>query len=226
MYVPTVYQDGRYAPSAEIIRCNPLALVVTSAAVGPIATHAPVVFRAAAPAIEGDESQLVGATLIGHMNVQNPQWQAMSDGERALIIFQGPHGYVSPAVYGVTPAAPTWDFCAVHLLGTMRLIAGQEAVLDIVRLTVRELEGRFGRGWDMTESLEYFRKLAPGVGAFEFRVDSVQSMFKLSQEQRPELRERVIEEFEASPAGTHRDLARAIRAWPASESDDERGECP
>lgn len=223
MHVPGIYQNSRYAPSAEIIQRNPLALVVTNTAAGPIATHAPVVFQMAPtpPVLEGDESQLVGTVLVGHMNILNPQWQAMSDDERALIVFQGPHGYVSPDVYGVSPAAPTWNFSVVHLQGTVRLMADQEAVLGVVRLTVRELEGRFGRSWDASQSLEYFRKLAPGVGAFEFRIDSVQSMFKLSQEKRPELRERVIEEFEASPACVHRDLAGAMRAWPMGNPRDE-----
>ncbi len=134
-----------------------------------------------AEAVAAGTVPLAGSTLIGHMNVENPQWRRMRSGDRALIVFQGPHGYVSPTVYDVTPAAPTWNSTAVHVTGTVEPTAEPADVLDIVSDTARRLEGRFGRGWDQESSLDYFRQIAPGVGAFTLRVESVQTMFKLSQ---------------------------------------------
>jgi transcriptional regulator len=223
MHVPAEFGDDRRAPTVETIRRNPLALVVTGTPDGPMATHAPVVFPSDADTDTGDDERLVGATLLGHMNVQNPQWAVLCGGARVLLVFQGPHGYVSPTVYGVTPAAPTWNFTAVHLVGTVRPTTDRDTVLGVVQSTVRQLESRFGNGWDMTTSVGYFRQLAPGVGAFEFRIESVQSMFKLSQDQSPRRQQRVIEQFAASPAGTHRELAALMRDRGLGEPAGERG---
>nr|ACY06284.1 negative transcriptional regulator [Streptomyces flaveolus]QNJ99263.1 piperazate synthase [Shuttle vector pNATX13-XF36-RS26795] len=227
MYERPLYREDCDGVVLAFLRHNPLAMVVTSHDDVPVATHAPVLFRhgpdgADAEAVAAGTVPLAGSTLIGHMNVENPQWRRMRSGDRALIVFQGPHGYVSPTVYGVTPAAPTWDFIAVHVNGTVEPTADPAAVLDIVSDTARRLESGFGRGWDQESSLDYFRQIAPGVGAFTLRVDSVQTMFKLSQEKPAPMRRRVVEQFEASESGTHRALASVMRDRGLTEADEER----
>jgi transcriptional regulator len=68
---------------------------------------------------------------------------------------------------------------------------------------VRAFEARFGFDWEMSTSYGYFNEILPSVGAFEVEVTDVQSMFKLSQEQSPELRERVLHSLpRARPANT------------------------
>jgi transcriptional regulator len=222
------YRDNRSGPVLALVKANPLALVVTSTEQAPLGTHAPVLFRCGPDgADEGtmtaDGSSLVGSTLVGHMDVRNPQWTAMRAGDRALVVFQGPHGYVSPTVYGVTPAAPTWDFTAVHIAGALRPIGDSAEVLDVVRETARRLEAGFGQGWDQESSVDYFRKMVPGVGAFELRVESVQTMFKLSQEKPEPIRRRIVEDFEDSESGTHRNLAALMRSRGIVRRDGEPG---
>ncbi|MFI2207317.1 FMN-binding negative transcriptional regulator [Streptomyces sp. NPDC020192] len=227
MYERPLYREDRDGVVLAFLQHHPLALVVTTHEDVPVATHAPVLFRhgpdgADAGAVAAGTAPLTGSTLIGHMNVQNPQWRRMRAGDRALIVFQGPHGYVSPTVYDVTPAAPTWDFTAVHVTGTLRPTADPADVLDIVSDTARRLEAGFGRGWDQESSLDYFRQIAPGVGAFTLRVDFVQTMFKLSQEKPAAMRRSVAEQFEASESGTHRALANMMRAHGLTDADEER----
>lgn len=226
MFERPEYRDSRGSVVLAMLKANPLALVVTAADSAPVGTHAPVLFRhgpngADEDAVVAGSAPLEGAVLVGHMNVRNPQWTAMRDGDRALVVYQGPHGYVSPRVYGVTPAAPTWDFTAVHVVGTLRPTADPTEAFEIVCYTARRLEGAFGQGWDQESSLDYFRRIAPGVGAFELRVESVHTMFKLSQEQPAPLRRKVAMAFGASESGTHRELAALMRdrgiADPADE---------
>jgi transcriptional regulator len=76
---------------------------------------------------------------------------------------------------------------------------------------VRVLEDRFGAGWDMTASLGYFERIVPAVGALEIRVDRVESMFKLSQDQSVERQTKVAGSFARSDRGTHRELAAQMR---------------
>lgn len=209
MFVPASYRTSDAAAVHELVRSYPLAVLVTATgSQAPQASHVPVIVRPA-PSAGGRsaEPDPTAMTVVGHMNRANPHWSCVLAGSRALMVFAGPHGYVSPTVYGYTPAAPTWNFTAVHLTGTISAIPQGSETLDVIRETVAAFESRFGQRWDMSTSAGYFDRLLPGVGAFRMRVDSVQAMFKLSQEQTPEVRGRVTGAFAGSPLGLHRQLA-------------------
>ncbi|ANJ11936.1 MULTISPECIES: FMN-binding negative transcriptional regulator [Streptomyces] len=195
MFVPSFYREPSNSWMVDLIRGNPLALAVANGQPdeGPFATHLPVIFDPDHPLDRDDD--LTGATLLGHMNRANPHWGSLETGGVLLLTFTGPHSYVSPTVYEVTPAAPTWNFTAVHVRGVVEKLDSTDETLAVVQSTVRAFEGEFGNGWDMTDSLGYFRKIAPGVGAFRFTVTGAEGMFKLSQEQPGEVRDRVRESF-------------------------------
>lgn len=209
MFVPEIYRSPDPAWLTELVRAYPLATLVTTGPDGPLATHLPIVFAADVEGTEAPET-LDGATLYGHLNRANPHWAALEGGTGALLIFHGPDGYVSPSVYRTTPAAPTWDFTAVHVRGALVPVARAAPTMRIVRATARVFEERFGAGWDQTASLGYFGTLLPGVGAFELTVTAAEGMFKLSQEQPPEVRGRVAAAFAHSDQGLHRRLAALI----------------
>jgi transcriptional regulator len=210
VFVPAGYSPLDPSWPGELIRANPLAILVTTGPDAvPAATHVATVPDHAA----GDPGRGGGA-IFGHLNRRNPHWEAVRAGGPALLIFQGPHGYVSPTVYRTTPAAPTWDFTAVHVRGRLTPISGREQTLDVMKRTVVEYERGLGTGWDMTDSLGYFDRLLPGVGAFRVEVEKVDSMFKLSQEQPAEIRARTIDTFAAEDRPEYRRLAELIRrAW-------------
>ncbi|MFD8067791.1 FMN-binding negative transcriptional regulator [Streptomyces parvulus] len=195
MFVPSFYREPSNSWMVDLIRGNPLALAVANGQPdeGPFATHLPVIFDPDHPLDRDDD--LTGATLLGHMNRANPHWGSLETGGVLLLTFTGPHSYVSPTVYEVTPAAPTWNFTAVHVRGVVEKLDSTDETLAVVQSTVRAFEGEFGNGWDMTDSLGYFRKIAPGVGAFRFTVTGAEGMFKLSQEQPGEVRDRVRDSF-------------------------------
>jgi len=201
----------------DLMRGNPLALLASNGPDldGPYATHLPVVPD---PGLGGAwPANRSGAVLYGHMNRANPHWEALRGGGNALLTFTGPHAYVSPTLYGVNPAAPTWDFTSVHVRGTLERIEADEAgeeTLRVVQSTARTFESRFGAGWDMTGSIGYFREILPGVGAFRFTVSRADGMFKLSQEQKPEIRRRVQEDFGSRACSRHRATAKLMEELP------------
>jgi transcriptional regulator len=198
----------------DLMRENPLALVASNGAPadGPFATHLPVITD---PQWEGRPiADLVGMPLLGHMNRANPHWTALDTGTVILLTFTGPHAYVSPTVYDVTPAAPTWNFTSVHVHGVVEKIESTEETLGVVRATVQAFEKEFGDSWDMTESVDYFRKIVPGVGAFRVRVTKAEGMFKLSQEQRAEIRERVVRSFAGRGCTRHAQTADLMTRLP------------
>ncbi|MFD0310865.1 FMN-binding negative transcriptional regulator [Streptomyces sp. NPDC127119] len=195
MFVPSHYREPHVSWMVDLMRENPLALMASNGnpADGPYATHLPVIIDP-----EWDDSpapDLAGLPLLGHMNRANPHWAALETGSVNLFTFTGPHAYVSPTVYDIAPAAPTWNFTSVHVHGVVEKFETIDETLGVVQATVQTFEKAFGDNWDMTESLTYFRKIVPAVGAFRIRVTKAEGMFKLSQEQRPEIRERVEQSF-------------------------------
>ncbi|MFJ1561511.1 FMN-binding negative transcriptional regulator [Streptomyces mirabilis] len=214
MYVPRQYHEPDGSWMVDLIDHDPLALLTTNGDSGqaPSATHLPVIRD---PDWPGSwTADLAGTRLLGHMNARNPHWSALRNGDPILLIFTGPHAYVSPTVYRTTPAAPTWNFTSVHVHGIVEKIEGFEETLSVVKSTVRAFEGFFGTGWDMSESVDYFRKILPGVGAFRVDVRRAEGMFKLSQEQQPEVRDRVQQEFAHSECSRQRETARLMGRLP------------
>jgi transcriptional regulator len=196
MFVPSMYREPDAQWILELIRRNPLALLMTNGtdADGPFGTHLPVIADPRLPA-EG-VTDLTGTVLVGHMNRGNPQWKALRPGMPAVLSFAGPHGYVSPTLYQRTPAAPTWNYTAAQVRGVIERIDSAEESLAVVRSTAGTLESEFGYGWDMSESIDHFRRILPAVGAFRFTVVRAEGIFKLSQEQNGETRDRVCRHFQ------------------------------
>jgi transcriptional regulator len=213
LFVPDLYQvpdDGR---PLDVVRRYPLATLLSNGSGVPYATHVPVI----APEGAGAGDRLAGAELLVHLNRANPHSAVLTDGSRAKLVFHGPDGYVTPCLYGLDEAAPTWDFVSVHAVGRIRLARDADEVLGIVGATARALEGRFGGGFDFTASAGYFATLAPGVDAFRFTVESFDAMFKLSQEKDAVVRDRVARHFAASGRCPEREMARLMHAGDASQ---------
>ncbi|WP_328956989.1 FMN-binding negative transcriptional regulator [Kitasatospora purpeofusca] len=213
MFVPDLYRPQDPSWALDVVRANPLATLVVNGPREPFVTHLPVIPAEDTLAAGEGDCGLVGVTLLGHLNRSNPHWATVAGGADAVLVFQGPHGYVSPTVYRTTPAAPTWNFVSVHVHGRLEPLEAGEQTLGVVRETVRIFERDLGTGWDMTDSVPYFERIAPGVGAFRFTVTAAEGMFKLSQEKTPEVRKLVADGFTASGRGPHRELADAMHRF-------------
>ena len=103
------------------MRANPFAILVSSADRGPFATHVPVVIRE------------YGERLVirGHVAKANPHWKFLEDNSTCLIIFHGPHAYISPSNYETREAVPTWNYGAVHAYGSAETFAEPDRLLSV-----------------------------------------------------------------------------------------------
>jgi transcriptional regulator len=195
MHVPDEYRAPSDAAVAGLVDHNPFALLIGVAGVGaesvPQATHVPVVRTRPDPVVE------VGDVLWGHLATVNPQWREFGDHPRGLLVFSGASGYVSPTTYGVEPAAPTWNYAAVHVTARIEVLPAGEPALEVVLETVRALESRQNSPWDVTPSAAYVRRILPGVVAFAAHVEDVRAEFKMSQDKPAAVRDRVRERFAA-----------------------------
>lgn len=213
-WVRRVHEFSEFAPREQeyvrqLIEDHPFALITSVHGGEPIGTHVPIVID---PRRDAETADLCDVTLLGHMAAANPQWHDFEDGTPVLVVFTGASGYVSPTLYGVTPAAPTWNYAAVHVSGTARLITDRTEQLRVIEETVRQYESRQKTAWDPTASKDYFAEILPGTAAFTVEIDLVKAMFKFSQDKPADVRERVESAFAATgcPEADRRVNAAAI----------------
>ena len=152
-------------------------LVSTLEGQAPVATHLPFVF---------DGAREAKGTLSAHMARANPHWRDLVElaemGREALVIFSGPHAYISPSWYGPGDAVPTWNYVAVHAYGVPRVIEDPAAVRAILTETVAVQEGGRAVPWSLAAQDEAFlARMQRGIVAFEIPVARLEAKAKLSQ---------------------------------------------
>lgn len=111
--------------------------IVSSSPKGLVASHMPVLVRP------------VGSTLVivGHMARANHHWRLMEGATPALVIFHGPHGYVSLTWYETAPAVPTWNYGVVHAHGLPRVREDDTFARGVLEELVRRYEGDRPDSW-------------------------------------------------------------------------------
>ncbi|PRR88619.1 MULTISPECIES: FMN-binding negative transcriptional regulator [unclassified Bacillus (in: firmicutes)] len=186
MYIPSFFQVKDMEEVKAFIQSHSFATVVTTTDEKPIATHIPVSFH-----------QIEGSYVItGHMAIGNPQWKTFEENEKVLVIFQGPHAYISSSWYE-KEAVPTWNYQAVHVYGKAVLLEKAELVKELTTmLETYESHREQPVLWD-TLSDELLEKQMKGIVGFKIIIDEVQAAFKLSQNRHERDYAHIIEKLEA-----------------------------
>jgi transcriptional regulator len=133
------------------------------------ATHLPAMVRE-----EGE-----GLVIDMHMARNNPQWNEFFD-EDVLVIFSGPHDYISPRWYEERERVPTWNYAAVHAYGVPRLIEERKEKHASQRNLVAAMDPQWLPKFDALPE-KYVSMMLEGIVNFEIRVSRLQTRWKLSQ---------------------------------------------
>jgi transcriptional regulator len=130
-----------------------------------------------------DRAQGLYGTVFGHISAQNPQRSAFDGSHQAVIVFRGPHGYISPAWYANKAVVPTWNFGVVHVSGRPRLIEGSEATRALLARLIKKFETKSGTSYDF-DSLpaDYVAGMMKGIVPFAMVIEAIEGKFKLGQE--------------------------------------------
>jgi transcriptional regulator len=168
MYSPNYNRIEDRAQILAFMREHNFPILVTGS--GPLrASHLPVVVEER------------GGTLVidMHMARANPQWREFSRDE-VLVVFSGPHAYVSPRWYEEAERVPTWNYAAVHAYGVPRVVEDSNAK----RLSQRRLVERLDREWlPKFDRLDagYVERMLGAIVVFEIPVTRLETRWKLSQ---------------------------------------------
>lgn len=133
-----------------------------------------------------------------HVAFANPIKQFFDANPDALVIFQGPHSYISPRWY-TEPNVPTWNYTAVHFAIKIRRIQNQSELLsDLKRLVSRYETQDFAEKMFVADGLEMVEEQTPAIIGYEAEVVDIQAKFKISQNRDPNSIQNVIQELKGS----------------------------
>lgn len=172
MYIPPAFRVEDASKLAAFIQRHSFATLVTFDGSAPFASHLPMLFH--------PEKGSHGA-LISHMARANPQWQHFASGSEALVIFHGPHSYISPSWYQTEPAVPTWNYATVHAYGVPSIFTEHERVVGFLQDTVSAYESSREQPWPGELPVDFRDKLIQGIVAFEIPISRIEGKFKLGQ---------------------------------------------
>ncbi len=173
----------------RVIEQNPWATLIAQTDDGLVASHYAVLL---------DDSR-DDLTIVGH--VGRPDDIVLGLGDRELlVVFQGPHGYVSPGWYGDVAAVPTWNFVVVHLAGVPEILSPDENLAVLERLVTR-FESTMPQPremWAPPNDAEFVRRLERGTVGFRLTPTRVSAKRKLSQNRTRDVADAVIAGLEAT----------------------------
>ena len=200
MYSPKFNQISDRATLLEAMRAYSFATLIgppsaDSPASPLVATHLPLIVH--------DEGE--HGLLEGHFAKANKHWQSLA-GSETLVVFLGPHSYVSPANYTEPLSVPTWNYIAIHAYGTLELIEDDAAKDALLKRLIALHEPAYAERWlGMPEGFR--RNLLAGIVGFRIPIARIEGKFKLSQNRTAEER-RNIYAMQSSASPDEQALAR------------------
>ncbi len=189
MYIPKDFLVNDREQISQFMQMNNFATLVSWDGQRPIASH--LLFEV----VTGDRSDVA---LNCHMARANDQWRAFQPNQEVLVIFGGPHTYISPRWYSSTGNVPTWNYQAVHAYGTPEIVADQDELYAMLTRLVDRYETNSGAVPEYhLDALpkELILEKMKGIVGVRIQVTRLEAKFKLSQNRSQPERENIIIEL-------------------------------
>ncbi|AKV04197.1 Transcriptional regulator [Labilithrix luteola] len=185
MYTPKVFRETDLPTIHRAVEADSFATWVVASETGKLEiTHVPFLLDAAA------------GTLRVHVARANPIWRlAIAEGATSVVVFHGPHAYVSASWYEhATKQVPTWNYAVVHAhVGQGRVLANDE-LLAMLEAMSSHYEAANGSTWKIDDLAPSVRdELLAAIVGLSLPVDRWEAKAKLSQNRSPEDRRRVVD---------------------------------
>ena len=204
MYIPAHFREDDLATLQALMREYSFATLVSTTDEGvPIATSLPFLLESE-PAPYG--------TLKAHMALGNPQWRTFRQDREVLVLFQGPHAYITPSWYEETLSVPTWNYAMVHAYGIPRIMGDPATLYEFLKMLIQTHEAQFSEPWPFEQLPgEYVEKMMKGIVGFSIEISRLEGKFKMSQNRMPRERARVAEELRKSQDPSRRVVGELVR---------------
>ena len=177
MYRPPHFREDGIEVQHALIRAQSLGLLITTGRDGLQANPVPFLIDAG-----GSER----GTLRAYLARANPQWQELATVAECLVVFQGPHQYISPSLYPTKHehgrVVPTWNYITVHAWGQPRVINDVAWLRRQVDDLTSHKESSRSTSWFVSDAPEsYVAAQLRGIIGIEIPIARIEGKWKVSQ---------------------------------------------
>ncbi len=199
MYISKLYREEDREKILEFLKQNEFATLVTYDGEKPTASHLLM------EVVEDGEQLFVN----GHMSKANPLWKTFEQTPEVLVIFQGPHTYISPTWYNHVNV-PTWNYQAVHVYGSPRIVADHAEAYNLLSKLIKRHEAENQYKLE-TLPQDFVAKEMKGIVAFQIVVTRIEANYKLSQNRNDEDYHNIVSRLEERDDEMSRGVAEAMK---------------
>jgi len=204
MFTPSAFKEEDPEKLLTIMQENAFATIVTTDEhSAPVATPLPFLIKK-----NSDEIK-----LQAHFAKANPQWKHLEGNTNVLVIFNGPHCYISPSWYKKS-GVPMWDYVTVHAYGSAKLFENfqrnQQTAELIAKLTDKYEQGQKDP-WKAKNN--YPDKMLNAIVGFEIKVHDFQGKVKIGQNKSQEDLEAVVTALGKSSSEQEKSIAKLIKTY-------------
>jgi transcriptional regulator len=200
MYVPESYKNENIAEVKEFLQANSFGILINQIDGKISGTHIP---------LELDQDENGKDVLVGHIAKRNPQSKNFKEDAEVLAIFNGPHSYISSSWYQKEDV-PTWNYIAVHVYGTIKIIEGEE-LFEAMKKLVDKYEKNSKNPVSVEKMSSKTLQQINGVVGFSIKINEIQAAYKLSQKNEEADHENIINELENNGDSSGMRIAKEMR---------------
>ena len=203
MHIPNIYKNENIEEVKNFLKENSFGILINQTNGKLTGTHIPM---------ELDKDENGNDVLVGHIAKANPQWENFKEKEEILAIFNGPHSYVSSSWYE-KENVPTWNYIAVHVYGTIKIIEGDELFNSL-----KKLVDKYERNSENPVSVEKMSsrtlKQINGIVGFSIKINLIQAAYKLSQNRNQKDYHVIIDKLERTGDSISTEVAKEMKKKP------------
>jgi transcriptional regulator len=188
MYVQSLFDEQRTEVLHDFIAKHRLGSIITTRPTGIEIDHLPFTVH--------PEAGTYGAIRC-HCTRSNPIWSAISAEGKVVVVFQGPHAYISPAWMPGRKrhrkVAPSWNYAAVHAYCVARPVEDREWLRQQLRDLALSQERLRSEPWTLEEPPpEFVEQLLDHIVGIEMTVERLVGKWFVGQQRSPSDREGVV----------------------------------
>ena len=182
MYKFDYYTEKNNDAVIAFMKEYPFAIITAFGEQYPVASHIPL-------DIEINEEGKI--FLSGHIMKKTDHHKAFEKNDNVLVIFNGPHTYISASWYSTPQIASTWNYMTVHAKGKIKLL-DETATYNAIKNITNKYEGTETTAAFDNLSDEYINQMLKAIIAFTIEVESMENTFKLSQNRDEQSKHQII----------------------------------
>jgi transcriptional regulator len=196
MYPLTYFKEPDRQRLLDFMKAHPFVLLLGCSKKGmPVATHIPVL-------VEEHGQEL---WVYGHMMRNTDHHKALLENSNALIVFQGPHCYVSATWYSQQQMASTWNYMTVHVQGEIEFLPDEQFQALMKKFSLH-FENENPESAVIYDNLPeaFVQKMMPAITGFKLKAEKLDNVFKLSQNRDLQSYENIIQQLEKKDENSKR----------------------